>query len=107
MDWKYEDGHIYSVDDKNELMAETTYVLKENGEVDIDHTYVNPALRGQGVAGKMMEVVADFLKGKGVKVSASCSYANAWLKKHQDSYAEIISKDIDNEPIACKIDGKH
>ncbi|GAA3663994.1 GNAT family N-acetyltransferase [Asaccharospora irregularis] len=107
MDWKYEEGRIYSIDEKNELMAEATYVLKENGEVDIDHTYVNPALRGQGVAGKMMSVVAEYLREKGLIATATCSYANSWFKKHRDIYSDIISKDIDSEVVACKIGKKH
>ncbi|WDC83439.1 GNAT family N-acetyltransferase [Caloramator sp. mosi_1] len=107
MNWKYENGRIYSVDEKGELMAETTFVLKDNGEVDIDHTYVNPVLRGQGVASKMMEVVAEYLREKDLKATASCSYANSWLQKHKEQYADIISKDLDNEVIACKIGGKH
>lgn len=107
MNWNFENGRIYSVDEKGELMAETTYVLKENKEVDIDHTYVNPVLRGQGVASKMMEVVAEYLREKGLKATASCSYANNWLQKNKDKYSDIISKDIENETIACKIGGKH
>lgn len=106
MIWKYEKERIYSVDESNELMAETTFIFKENGEVDIDHTYVSPLLRGQGIAGDMMKVVAEYLKEKGLKASATCSYANIWLKRHKDLYSEIISKDID-DVIACKIDGKH
>ena len=109
MEWKYEDGRIYSVDEKNELLAETTFVNKGNGEVDIDHTYVNPALRGQGVAGSMMEVVAKYLQERSLKASASCSYANSWLKKHKEQYPDIISKNLDDDDYypACRIDGKH
>lgn len=106
MNWEYEDGRIYSVDENNELMAETTFIFKENGEVDIDYTYINPALRGQGLAGKMMEVVAVYLKEKGLKASATCSYANAWLKQHRDSSPDIISKEIDDDYLMCRIDRK-
>ena len=45
MDWKYEKGRIYSVDENNELLAETTFVFKGNDEVDINRTYVHPRLR--------------------------------------------------------------
>jgi predicted GNAT family acetyltransferase len=38
MDWKYENGRIYSTDEKGELMGEATFIRKENGEMDIDHT---------------------------------------------------------------------
>ncbi|HOP10902.1 MAG TPA: GNAT family N-acetyltransferase [Oscillospiraceae bacterium] len=106
MNWDYEDGRIYSVGENDELMAEATFVFKKNGEVDIDHTYVNPVLRGQGVAGKMMEVVAEYLKGEGLRASASCSFANAWLQKNRERYTDIISKDLDCDAAACKIDGK-
>ena len=72
MDWKYENGRIYSVDQNNELMSEATFVVQENGVVVIDHTYVNPVLRGQHVAGKMMEVVSDYLRKNRLKASATC-----------------------------------
>jgi len=107
MDWKYETERICSTDEKGELMAETTFVYKDNGEIDIDHTYVNPILRGQGVAGKMMLVVADYLKKEGLKATATCSYANIWLKKNEELYSDIISKDMDHQTMACKISGNH
>ena len=107
MDWKYENGRIYGTDENNELMAETTFVYKTPCEVDIEHTYVSPLLRGQGVAGKMMELVAEYLRKQSLKATATCSYANSWLKKHRESYPDIISEEINNEAIACKIDGKH
>ncbi len=103
MDWKYENGRIYSVNEKNELMAETTFILKANGQVDIVHTYVNPNLRGMGVAGKMMEAVAEYLREKSLKATATCPYANAWLKKHRQTYADIISNDLDDEAVTCKM----
>ena len=94
MDWKYEKGRIYSVDENNELLAETNFVFKGNDEVDINRTYVHPRLRGQGIAGRMMGVVAEYLRENSLKATASCSYANAWLKKHKGSYSDIISDEI-------------
>ncbi len=96
MDFRIATGRVFSIDENKELMAETTYVYKENGEVDIDYTYVNPILRGQGAAGKMMQVVASHLREKGLKATASCSYANAWLLKNRKAYADIISEDLAN-----------
>lgn len=107
MNWKYEDGRIYSIDEKGELMCEATFIRKENGELDIDHTYVNPILRGQGVAAKMMLAVAEYLREKGLKASATCSYANIWLKRHKELYPDILSKDMDDKAVACKINAKH
>jgi len=107
MNWQYENGRIYSISEDNELLAETTYVMKENGLVDINHTYVAPELRGKGVASEMMGVVAKYFRNHSLKATASCSYANSWLKKHREEYADIISEELDNEAAACRIDGKH
>lgn len=107
MDWKFEKERIYSENEKGELMAEATFNFKDSKEVNINHTYVNPVLRGQGVAGKMMEVVCEYLREQGLKTTASCSYANSWLKKHKEAYLDIISSDFDNESVGCKIGGKH
>ncbi len=107
MDWKFEEGRVYSTDEKGELLAEATFVRKNNGEVDIDHTYVSPLLRGQGVAGKMMAVVAGYFREKGVKTTASCSYAHDWLQKNREAYADIISAGLEEMNPACKVDGRH
>lgn len=92
MEFQITDGRIFSTDENNELLAETTYVHTVDGEVDIDHTFVSIVLRGQGAAGKMMEVVANQLREKGLKATATCSYANSWLLKNKDRYADIFSE---------------
>ncbi|SPF56668.1 Acetyltransferase [Candidatus Desulfosporosinus infrequens] len=107
MDWKYENGRIYSTDEKDELMCEATFIRKENGEMDIDHTYVNPVLRGKGVAAELMGVVAEYFRKERLKTTASCSYANIWLKRHEKQYPDILSTDMSDQAVACKIDGKH
>ncbi len=107
MDWKYKDGAIYNTNDAGELMAEATYAKTKDNEIDINHVYVNPVLRGEGVAGKVMEEMTVFLRNEGWKATASCSYANSWLKKHKDTHADIISDDFDSGDAACRIDGKH
>ena len=81
MDWKYESGRIYSVDENNNLLAETNFSIKEGGEVDISHTYVDPSLRGKGVAGKMMEAVTQYLRENGLKATAAAHMPMHGLKR--------------------------
>jgi len=94
MDWKYEEGRIYTENEKGELMAEATYVVMSNGEINIDHTYVNPSLRGQGVADKMMVAVVEYLRECETKALPSCSYAVSWFKKNKETCADVISGDF-------------
>ena len=95
MKWIDEPGRVYGVDETNTCVAEATYVFLDENTVDIDHTYVDPALRGQGVSGEMMVAVAQRLRKDGLKAVASCTYANVWLNKHRDSYPDVISDDLD------------
>ena len=106
MNWNYEKGRIYSTDEKGELMCETTFIRKETGGMNIDHTYVNPVLRGQGVAAKMMVVVAEYFRKEGLKTTATCSYANIWLKRHEKLYPDILDENTGDQAVACKISGK-
>ncbi len=47
MDWKYKDGAIYYTNDAGELMAKATSCQTKDDEIDINHVYVNPVLRGR------------------------------------------------------------
>lgn len=94
MKWNYEEGRLFTTNENNEMMAEVTFDFIKDNEVNINHTYVNPILRGQGVAGEMLKATAEYLREKGLKAKASCSYANGWLIKNKEDYADIISDDI-------------
>ncbi len=107
MDWNFEKGRIYSVSDSGELMAEATYEVLENGDLNVDHSYVNPSLRGRGVADEMMKVVAEYLRKEGYRAVASCSYAHIWFERNQDKYGDVISGSQEDVNVACKIGGPH
>jgi predicted GNAT family acetyltransferase len=107
MDWTFEPHRIYSTDDNGDMIAETTLVPHADGVVDIAHTYVVPTLRGRGVADEMMHAVAAHIRSRGQKAVASCSYAYLWLKRHAKTYADILADGIDDQTIACRIDGRH
>ena len=57
MEFLVEEGRIYHQDERNTVLAEVTYCPVRAGVVDVDHTYVDPSLRGQGVAGRLMEAL--------------------------------------------------
>ena len=107
MNYQYETDKIFANDDKGELMAEIDFCVVRDGVIDITHTFVNPVLRGQGIAGQLMELIVDYMRRNKLKAIASCSYSNSWLQKNKEAYADVIADGIDEQPIACKIDGKH
>lgn len=91
MEWKHEDGKICARDEKGNLIAEACYYEIKNGDINIDHVFVNSDYRGQGLADKAMNNVADYLREKGIKTSATCPYAKSWLRKNRDKCDDIIS----------------
>ncbi|MFC4410514.1 GNAT family N-acetyltransferase [Chungangia koreensis] len=64
-------AYVHEQDGKN--LAEITWVRK--GDVMVmDHTFVDPSLRGQGVAKKLLDQAADYARDNGLKMQALCSY---------------------------------
>ena len=52
------------------------------------HTYVPPALRGKGLAGKLTVHALDFARKEGKTVDPQCSYAAAYMDGHTE-YADL------------------
>lgn len=77
-----EDSRIYSLDENDKVIAEITFNEIEKGVFNIDHTFVDESLRGQGIAGKLVEIAVEEIEKKGARVVASCSYARKWLEKN-------------------------
>ena len=83
MDLQYEEGRIYAENDNGELVAEITYSVS-GGIANIDHTFVDASLRGQGMASKLVKAAADQIQKEGKQITASCWYAAGWLKDHPE-----------------------
>lgn len=78
-------NRIYATNEEGAVVAEITFAETEEGVCTIDHTEVDDSLRGQGIAGKLVEAAVAEIKAQGKKVAATCSYA----KKRIDNYVEI------------------
>ena len=101
MNFIIEDNRIYASEEDGNVVAEITFPAKD-GIATIDHTFVADSLRGQGIAGKLMEAAVAKIQADGNKIGATCSYAVSWLGKHP----EVQHVDAD-APLACKLGGRH
>lgn len=87
MEFTFEPGRLFYEQD-GQVMAEILFPAICDGKVwSIDHTYVNPALRGQGVAGKMLAEVVQRAQQAGVKLKPVCSYARQAFFRNPDYQA--------------------
>lgn len=90
MEFKHESNRIYMDNDQGATIAAVTFPDVKDHVVNINHTYVNDSLRGQGVAGKLMIEVAEQLRREGKKAILTCSYAVSWFNKNKE-YDDILT----------------
>ncbi|MFD2256710.1 GNAT family N-acetyltransferase [Luteolibacter algae] len=76
------DESRYELTEQGKL-AFADYVL-ENDVITIPHVEADPALRGTGAAGRLMEGMLADVRKKGLKVRPICGYAVAYMRKHHE-----------------------
>jgi hypothetical protein len=68
-------------------IAELTYRMA-GPDAMIDHTWVDPNLRGQGDARRLVEAIVDWARREHVKLVPACSYVRAVFAQ-TPAYADV------------------
>jgi hypothetical protein len=76
---------IYS--EGNEVYVEYSMI---GNDINLYHTYTNPALRGKGLAAHVVRAAFEFAKENNLKVIPTCSYVQSFIAKN-DEYKELIA----------------
>lgn len=63
--------------------GEATYVLEGDMHV-FDHTFTDPAHRGQGLAGELVEHALTDVRARGGKVRPVCPFVIDFMDKHPE-----------------------
>ena len=79
-----------------EEVGEVTFPMTGENTFNINHTYVDSRLRGQGIASELVRRAVEEIERKGGHVTAICSYALLWLAHNRGC-------DISDTPISCPI----
>jgi predicted GNAT family acetyltransferase len=69
-------------------VAFANYRRRDEGLL-IFHVETPRALRGQGVAGRLMERVLETARAEGREVIPFCSYASSWMRRQRQSAASV------------------
>ena len=75
MQFIIENHKIYAQNEAGERLAEVDFPALDENTVSIDHTFVDPSLRGQGVAATLMKMTIEELRRSGRKAVPVCSFA--------------------------------
>ena len=89
--FQYEKDRIFQLDEEGKLIAEVTFPSQDAHSALLDHTFVDASLRGQGIAGKLMQAVGNRIRSQGKKLYCTCSYATKWFDTHPE-YNDIYRK---------------
>ncbi|TVP85946.1 MAG: N-acetyltransferase [Acholeplasmataceae bacterium] len=84
MQYIHEPHRIHVNDENGKMIVNATFPEIKPGVVNVDHTFVDPALRGQGIASQLMHEVCRYARAQGYRMVATCPYAVVWFKRHQD-----------------------
>lgn len=90
MGYVMERDRVQYLDDSWNVLAEVTFPQVEPGIVEIDHTFVDESLRGQGVAGELLGRAVASIAASGYCARPTCSYAVSWFEKHPE-HAELLA----------------
>jgi uncharacterized protein len=72
----------------DQQMGVTQY-QRRGDALAILHVEVPPALRGRGVAGRLVEAALDDARARALSVIPYCSYAAAYMRRHPE-YATLV-----------------
>lgn len=75
--------------DGDEKVGYCQYQVKEDKLWDIQHTVVNKAYGGKGLAGKLLDAVVDYAKENEIKLIPTCSYAKRKFDENPDKYGDV------------------
>ena len=84
MEFIHKPNEIVVYDANQKEVAKVTFPSIVEHEVDVNHTVVDDSLKGQGVAGMLMEEVAKDMKETNRKAKLTCSYAVAYFARHPE-----------------------
>ncbi|MBD3950046.1 N-acetyltransferase [Tuanshanicoccus lijuaniae] len=76
-------------DENGQIIAEITFKPVDDKTVIADHTYVDNVLRGQGVAGKLLDYLVAAMEAEGKKIKAQCSYVVKKFNEEPEKYDAI------------------
>lgn len=84
-----QNGEFFSLNESGERIAEISYVWSNDRLIIANHTWVDNALRGQGVARQLLDQLVKFAREQQLKIVGTCSYVELMLKRDKN-LADVV-----------------
>lgn len=89
MKFQEEKGRIFLEDENGKTIAEALFPGDEVW--DFNRTFVDESLRGQGIAGKLVDVVVEKARKENKKIRPVCSYAVKAFENNSE-FEDVLAK---------------
>ena len=89
MEFEKSENRFYKNNEEGKMIAEVTYVPAGDTIVILDHTFVDPSLRGQGIAAQLVDRVVEEMGSEGKKIVPLCPYAKELFNRKPEKYKTI------------------
>lgn len=91
MTFQYEDHRIFTTDEDGTLLGEIVFpsIPDESKMVVVERTFVNPIMRGQGLAGKLVAEFHEYAQRQHLQVKLLCPYAKRAFEQHPE-YQNVL-----------------
>ncbi|MBF0794726.1 GNAT family N-acetyltransferase [Mammaliicoccus lentus] len=91
MEIKQGTNKFYVGESEGQFDAEITYHDSDGNVLVVDHTFVDPSLRGQGTARKLVDTVIDKARNEGKVIDPVCPYVKDVMDKDQSTH-DVLKK---------------
>ena len=82
------DNRFYIENEQGDVVAFIEYSFENEDTLIANSTFVDPSLRGEGVARKLLDRLASYARENGYKIRPLCSYVVKAFKE-SDAYDDV------------------
>jgi predicted GNAT family acetyltransferase len=81
----------FFIDEGGEWIAEMTYIRTGKDLMTIDHTEVDPKLRGEHIGEDLVKTAVEFARENNLKIRPLCPYAKKVIDRTPE-YQDVLAK---------------
>ena len=78
-------------DNEDEPLGEINYHVTEEGQLDVDRTFVSDELRGQGLAQDLLKRMIEFAREENKQIIPTCPYVKRKMEA-DEAYQDVLYK---------------
>ena len=80
----------FFIDEDGEWIAEMTYFKSGPGQITIDHTEVDPKLKGEGIGQDLVREAVKYARENGLKIKPVCPYTKKVIDETPE-YQDVLA----------------